>query len=141
MADLELRHVIYRHFADSGRAPTRSQLVERFGTDVAGALTGLHDAHMVVLDDDGEIRMALPFSAADVGHRVVAGDRDWWANCAWDAFAIPAALGRDARIESTWVDTGEPVRIGVADGRLDDDSGFVHFVVPARKWWDDIVET
>lgn len=143
MDDLVLRHWIYRHFADTGRAPAPAAIAELAGDpEVASEqLRRLHEAHMVVLDDDGAIRMALPFSARRTEHLVFGDGRSWWANCAWDALAIPVALGEDATIEATWLDTGRPVELAVRDGELRGDDGFVHFVVPARHWWDDIVET
>ena len=36
----------------------------------------------------------------ETDYRVSSGGRTWWANCAWDALAIPAALTVDARIEA-----------------------------------------
>jgi hypothetical protein len=110
---------------------------------------------MIVLDDrpttKGEVRMALPFSSEPTGFEVsssevTSGGRRWWANCAWDSFAVVAALDIDSRIEATWMDTGEPVDITItsgviSDGLDGDDEGFVHFAVPASRWWDDIVET
>lgn len=148
MTDLELRAVIYEHFATTGRAPSVDVL-----TSIAGgpeltiaALRRLHDGHMVVLGADGEIAMALPFSATPTEHVVTADDRTWWANCAWDAFAIVAATQVDAHISSRWIDTGAPVDISIdidADGddAVSASDGFVHFAIPARRWWDDIVET
>ena len=136
MPDLELRHRIYTRLAETGRAPTRAEIADDT------ALRDLHDAHMVVLDHAGEIAMALPFANRPTTHRVVSGEQSWWANCAWDSLAIPTALGSDATIEATWIDTGDPVDLSVIDGMLaGDTSGFVHSQVPARHWWDDIVET
>jgi hypothetical protein len=143
--DWAVRAAIYDRLAATGRAPTVAEIAEWVGdADQAKAsLRRLHDAHLIVLDDVGEILMALPFSAVATAHRVVAGSRSWWANCAWDSLAIPAALGVDADIEAEWMDTGEPVGLRVVDGRLErhEDAGFVHFERPAARWWDDIVET
>ena len=143
MDDERLRYEIYRTFAETGEAPSSGTLEAwSGGPDAsAAALRRLHDAHAVVLDDAGRIRMALPFSAVPTGHRVGAGEQRWWANCAWDALAIPAALGIDARIDAEWLDTGEPVDLAIVGGELSDVDGFVHFTIPARRWWDDIVET
>ena len=143
MDDRRLRYEIYRTFATTGEAPSPVALAEWAGgrQAAASALRRLHDAHALVLDEAGAIRMALPFSAVPTGHRVVAGSRSWWANCAWDALAIPAALGIDARIEASWIDTGEPVDLGVVGSELTATDGYVHFTIPTRHWWDDIVET
>lgn len=140
--DLAVRRAIYQRFASDGSAPPRSEIVELIG-DAAAAdacLRRLHDRHMIVLDG-GEVSMALPFAARPTEHRVVGASGAWWANCAWDSLAIPAALGVDARIEAAWMDTGEPVDLAVRDGELSHLDGHVHVTVPARHWWDDIVET
>ncbi len=147
MDALELRHIVYSHFERTSMAPSRAALAETVGDEIEvdRLLSELHDRHMLVLDDRpacvGEIRMALPFSADPTDFAVTSGPRTWWANCAWDSLAILAALNVDGRIKSTWSDTGDSVDITVTDGRLDQDEGVVHFAVPARRWWDDIVRT
>jgi Alkylmercury lyase len=100
----------------------------------------LHDAHALVLDGD-EIRMANPFSAVPTPYRVQAAGRGWYANCAWDAFGICAALGTDGRIESSCPDCGDELLVEVRDGQPGDDSLVFHCLVPAAHWWDDIVYT
>lgn len=142
MDDAALRHAIYQHFADKGEAPTVAALAAVHpGVDVAVALARLHEAHAVVLDTDGEIRMALPFSAVPTPHVVRSGERRWWANCAWDSMAIPAALDIDATITSEWMDADGAVTLTVRSGELSPLEGHVHYAIPARRWWDDIVET
>lgn len=37
----------------------------------------------------------MPFSAVPTEFRVLVGDRAMWANCAWDAFGVAAALDAD----------------------------------------------
>ena len=92
----------------------------------------LAERHVIVLGDDGAIRMAHPFAAHTDGARVDAGGRTWWGNCAWDALGIVAALGlRDATVTSTGV------TLEVRAGRVRDDAIF-HVLVPAREWWADI---
>jgi len=88
----------------------------------------------------GEIRMAL-FSTDPTNFRVTTERGGWWANCAWDSLAIIAALHTDGHIGSTWSDTGEPLALDVTDGQLDNSDGYIHFVVPASRWWDDVVFT
>ncbi len=147
MDPLELRFIVYRHFVETGTAPSRHTLSDVVGDldTVDGLLRELHDRHMLVLDDRphrrGEIRMALPFAAEPTDYRVATSHGEWWANCAWDCFAILAALHTDGQIESTWSDTGEPLSLTITDGRLDRCDGYIHFAVPANRWWDDIVRT
>jgi hypothetical protein len=137
MEDLELRNLVYRRFVELGRAPTLDEL----GATEA-QLRRLHDAHMIVLEPDRpEIRMANPFSAVPTPYRVEADGRSWFANCAWDAFGIPIALGADGHVSATCPDCGEPIEIDLVGGRPKPADAVFHVLVPAGSWWDDIVFT
>ena len=121
-AELELRRLIMRSFAETGEPP-----------DVGDrdTLAELERRHVVVLRD-GRVHMAHPFAGHRDGTRVEADGRVWWGNCAWDGLGIVAALGlRDAVVMS-----GD-VALGIHDGRLVDEAVF-EVAVPAREWWDDI---
>lgn len=140
--DLALRNETYRLFVDLGRAPSPAEVGTAVGEPedaVLAAWARLHDAHALVLDADGaRIRMANPFSAVPTAYRVQAAGRWWYANCAWDAFGICAALAVDGRIEASCPDCAEPVRVTVRDRAPDDTSLVFHCLVPARQWWEDI---
>jgi hypothetical protein len=82
--------------------------------------------------------MAMPFSAVPTPFRVTTAEGAWFANCAWDALGIPAALGVDARIATSCADCGQPMTTEVHGGHLVNDSGVILFAVPAAHWWDDI---
>ncbi len=144
-ADIELRNVTYQMFVDAGRAPTVEAVAAAIGTPVDDVLQGwarLHDAHALVLQSGGrEIRMANPFSAVPTAYRVHARDRWWYANCAWDGLGICAALHCDGTIETSCADCGDAITVEVADERPDDASLLFHCLVPANRWWDDIVFT
>jgi hypothetical protein len=140
--DLRIRNDVYRRFVELGRAPKLAELKDELGDDVEPALRRLHDAHALVLEPDRtEIRMANPFSAVPTPHRVEAGGRSWYGNCAWDAFGIPAALHVDGHVSSACPDCGEPIEIDIRDGRPVPDEHVFHVAVPAAHWWDDIVFT
>ena len=142
--DVDVRNATYRRFVDLGRAPTSSEMAAWLGfdlDDLRGAWRRLHDAHALVLDDEGELRMANPFSAVPTAFRVAAAGRSWYANCAWDAFGIGAALGVDSRIETECPDCHRPIILDVRNNRPADpeDAGLVfHVLVPAVSWWQDI---
>jgi hypothetical protein len=141
--DLRIRNHVYGSFVRSGNAPTPAEAAEALGLtadEVEATYRRLHDAHTLVLQPDGTtIRMLNPFSAVETPHRVEAGGRAWFANCAWDALGIPAALHADGRIESACPDCGEQLELEVSEGELVRGRELlVHFVVPARRWWDDI---
>lgn len=138
---LRVRHAIYRSFAEGG-VPLSATIADTLNLpvdEVALAYATLEEAHAIVLDlHSQEVAMALPFSAAPTPHRVVSGNRSWFANCAWDAFAIPALLRCDARCESSCADCDARLFYRIEQRRLHDPRGVVHFAVPAVKWWDDI---
>src|SRR5687768_8269494 len=137
--DLVVRNRTYARFVELGRAPAAEEVGEP--AEVRWAWQRLHDAHALVLDESGAIRMANPFSAARTPYRVQAAGRSWYANCAWDAFGICAALHVDGRIDTICADCGDPVTVEVRDMRPDDPSLLFHSLVPAGRWWDDIVFT
>jgi hypothetical protein len=143
--DLELRNVTYRLFVERGRAPSIDDVAAAAGTstaEVEGGWPRLHDAHALVLDPSGTaLRMANPFSAVPTAYRVHARDRWWYGSCAWDAIGICAALGSDGRIEASCADCGEPLTVEVRGERPEDESLLFHSLVPAARWWDDIVFT
>jgi hypothetical protein len=137
---LDLRNRTYAAFVELGRAPRAAELGGE--EDVRAAWRRLHDAHALVLDPEtDEIRMANPFSAVPTAYRVRARERGWYANCAWDAFGILAALGVDGRVESACPDCGEPYVVEVEGRAVDRPELLFHCLVPAARWWDDIVFT
>jgi hypothetical protein len=143
--DLDLRNATYRLLVERGRAPSADEIGHALGVASEQVLSGwrrLHDQHALVLNAAGsQIRMANPFSAVPTAFRVRAAKRWWYANCAWDAFGICAALHVDGQIEASCPDCGESLRIVVQDQRPESDSLVFHCLVPASRWWDDIVFT
>ena len=144
--DLRIRNHVYATFVAEGRAQTTAETAAALGLaedQVAAAYRRLHDAHALVLEPGtSRIRMLNPFSAVRTSHRVEAGGRSWFANCAWDALGIPAVMHTDGVVDSECPDCGERLELEVHGGELVRGSELlVHFVVPARHWWDDIAFT
>jgi hypothetical protein len=136
-ADVLLRNRTYALFVELGRAPTAAEVGDP--RVVVPAWRRLHEAHALVLNPaTDEIRMANPFSAVPTAYLVHAADRWWYANCAWDALGICAALQVDGEIETSCPDCGELLSLHMRDGRPDDESLLFHCFVPAAHWWDDI---
>lgn len=75
--------------------------------------------------------MAHPFSGVATSYRAVVGSRSWYANCAWDGLAILSLPG-DGQVHD-----GDGLLREVDDGVVSP-HGFVHLLVPARRFWDDI---
>jgi len=143
--DVVLRNATYSMFVELGRAPTPADVADRLDINRAEVVVRwrrMHDAHALVLNQHtDEIRMANPFSAVPTAYRVRAGGRSWFANCAWDAIGICAALHADGVIETSCPDCGDAISLSVIDTLPDDETLLFHCLVPASRWWDDIVFT
>ena len=94
--DVDLKLTIYRFIAEMARVPTIAELapvVKATAAEVREGYQRLYANRVLVLDPDGEtIRMAPPFSGVPTPHRVRTGGKEYYANCAWDALGILAAL-------------------------------------------------
>jgi len=145
--ELEVRAklAIYEHFAAVGSRPSVDDIAARVGVTVPGVrevLGRLRAQRVLVLEADGEsIRMAPPFSGVPTQHRVTSAGASYFANCAWDALGIPAALGRAATVHSRCEQSLESLELAVSDRGPEGSDWLFHSVVPAAKWWDDIVFT
>jgi hypothetical protein len=142
--DLRIRNHVYGSFVHDATAPTPAETAAALALapdEVAAAYRRLHDAHALVLEPGTtELRMLNPFSVVPTPHVVEAGGRSWFANCAWDALGIPGALHvGEALVVSECPDCGERLELELLGGELVESADLlVHFVVPARRWWDDI---
>jgi hypothetical protein len=91
--------------------------------------------------------MAFPFSSIVTPFRVkVAGkDKEYFANCAWDAVAIHVALGKEQWISSYCHHCSEDIKIHLKDQRRvsaqSDSQPLVYLALPASKWWENILLT
>jgi len=59
-----------------------------------------------------------------------------FANCVWDGLSILALLG-DGNLDTHSPATGEPIQLTVSARKVLGEA-LVHFLVPARRFWDDI---
>ena len=132
--DQAVRLALFGLFAEKGSAPSRAEVAQRAGVpedEVAASYRRLHDSHVIVLDDHGELWMVNPFSAVPTDFVVHARGNHYFANCIWDALGVVALLG-EGEVETPCPDCGEP---------LDATDGIGHFSVPAARWWEDIGHT
>jgi hypothetical protein len=141
--DRRLRAAVYAWLVGTGRAPDVATLAasqDATEAEVAASLGRLADAHALVLAPGStDIWMAHPFSALPTAYPVTAGERTYFANCAWDAAGILAIVG-DGVCRTSCADCGIELTFEVSAGALDG-RGVVHFAVPARHFWDDIAFT
>jgi len=147
MSDLDVRVkvAIYRHFAETGRRPEIDDVARRADArapEVAAAFQRLRGQRLLLLEEDGcTIRMAPPFSGVPTQHRVEVGGIDYFANCAWDALGIVAARQEIGRVRSRCEHSHEPLDLAVGRDGPEASDWLFHCLVPAAKWWDDLVFT
>jgi hypothetical protein len=143
--DTETKLAIYRHFAETGQRPSLEVVAERVRSDVSSlreAYIRLRAQRVLVLEPDGaSIRMAPPFSGVPTQHVVTVNNRKYFANCAWDSFGILAALHRRGQVHSRCEQSGEPLTLEIGLEGPPPCDWLFHCLVPAAKWWDDIVFT
>jgi hypothetical protein len=109
---------------------------------VKEAYARLRASRLLLLEPDGvTIRMAPPFSGVPTQHQVSIDGVDYYANCAWDVLGIPAALHRPGLVRSRCEQSLEPLRLVVGTDGPERSSWLFHCLVPAAKWWDDLVFT
>jgi len=143
--DTQTKLAIYRHFAETGHRPSLEVVTEGVDADASSvreAYVRLRAQRVLVLEPDGvSIRMAPPFSGIPTQHVVIVDDTKYFANCAWDSFGILAALHRPGRVHSRCEQSGEPLDLEIGLEGPPPSDWLFHCLVPAARWWDDIVFT
>jgi Alkylmercury lyase len=142
--DDRVRFHVYDVTMREGAPPTVARLAELLHAneaDATAALRRLAAARMLVLQPDAdEILMAGPFSAVPTPFRVTLAAFASYANCIWDALGIAATVRADAEIDTSCADCGTAARVSVRANEVIGE-GFLHFALPPRVWWQDIVFT
>jgi hypothetical protein len=143
--DTNIRLAVYRHFASTGQPPSLAHVAAHLACsedDVRAGYARLRANRVLLLEPDGEtIRMAPPFSGVPMPHRVEVGRQTYFANCAWDALGIPAALHQQAVVHSSCGQSGAPLRLPVGRDGRERSTWLFHCQVPAARWWADLVFT
>jgi len=141
----EIRAFVYRHFADTARAPSVDETAARFALthkQAASAYEALRDYHAFFLNPGThDILIANPFSGVETPFRVYLDGKTYFANCAWDSLGIPAALHTDAEIEAACSQSGQAISLQVRNGQISTSDVLAHFLVPFQYWYDDLVFT
>lgn len=135
-----VRAAVIHGLRDTSRALSAAEIAARLGvtaTVVIEAFHSLADEHrLALIPGTDSVWMAHPFSAVQTDVVVRHGSRSWYANCAWDGLSILALFG-DGTLDTHSPASGISMRFEVKGGRLSGE-GVVHFLVPARAFWDDI---
>lgn len=145
MNNSSLHETIIAFFLDHQRPPTTFEIASRFNCDESEArqaLRALAENHGVVLHSNtGEVWVAHPFSAAPTTCVVKSGRHKWWGNCAWCSLGVVQLAGGTATIETRIGAIDDQVAIRIEDGKLLDTDFVVHFPIPMRQAWDNVIYT
>jgi hypothetical protein len=141
----EVRAFVYRHLAETTRAPQVAETAAHFALahkEAISAYEELHGRHAFFLKPGThDILMANPFSGVSTPFKVYANDKTYFANCAWDSLGIPVALHVDAKVEASCAQSGEPFRLNIVNQQIQDSDVLVHFLLPFRDWYNDLAFT
>jgi hypothetical protein len=137
-----LRIRVYDWIVARGSPPTSDELADTLGVDPAEVRRALGAVRigktLLVAPSTGEIWMAGPFSATETSYQVIGARTRWFANCAWDMLGVAIIVSEPVRIEARCTDCAAPIQLRVDPGRPPREDCVVHFLVPARRWYDDI---
>jgi hypothetical protein len=144
--DTRVKMHIYQTVAETTKLPASREVGEALSAtvqEVEAAFARLHQKRLIVPEPNrpASIRMAPPFSGIRTPFEVTARGKTYFANCAWDALGVPAALQADAVVDASDAHTHEPMRLLVRKGKVVFEPCVIHFAVPAARWWHDIIYT
>ena len=143
-----VRRFIFEHFREHATPPVLEQLMIEFALsrDEASSVLGELEAarHIALVAGTDRILMAFPFSSIATPFPVTVGDQRYFANCAWDAVAFHAMLGKPIRVGSFCHHCAEPITIEMRDGRatvVDPPGALIYLALPPTRWWENITLT
>ena len=144
--DTSVKLSIYKMVAETTRLPSVAQVAEALGAsveEIQASFGRLHQKRLVVPEpnDPTRLRMAPPFSGIETPFRFSADGKDYFANCAWDALGIPAALHQAGTVDASDGYNDVSIRLQVGMNGPAPEACVIHFAVPAARWWKDIVYT
>jgi len=148
----EVRKYIFDFFEDHAFAPVLEQIMRKFNLDrlkAFKALVELESAHHILLVPGTQrILMAWPFSSIVTPFRVRVTDsrqKEYFANCAWDAVAFHVMLRKEQWIDSFCHHCAEDISIHLRDqGEVSShpsEDPLVFLSLPVSKWWENILLT
>ncbi len=144
--DSRVRLTIYEEIIRTGAMPRLDSLAGKLKAsvkEVHSSCERLYAAHtgIVPLAEGGELLFAAPFCAVPTPFQVEAQGRSWFAPCGWDAFGVVVVLGGTGIIRTRCACCEEGIIVRVENHVLQDRDGWMNLVVPAKRFWEDIVFT
>lgn len=143
--DTTVRLTLYNEFVRTASSPTTEALAEVIhapAADVRASLERPAAGKAIVLQPHSrEVLMANPLCAVPTPFRVRTQGQSFFGSCVWDALGILAMLGGDGTLDTSFACCGEVMTIDAAAGSVLPATGIIHFAIPVRHWWENIVFT
>lgn len=140
-----LRYQVNRFIFDHGFAPTTAELASltsRSEEEVQRGLEALAENHAIVLHPDShKIWVAHPFALFPTLFWVESDRQSWYGNCTWCSFGVAALVKEDVKIHTKLNGTIDPLIIHIEDGQVRETDLAVHFPIPAKHFWDNVIYT
>lgn len=140
-----LHHQLIKAIIDNGFAPDVEELSAHFRVpkeEVVTALNALQDYHGVVLHPNTpKVWVIHPFSLAPTNFHVRSRRGQWWGNCAWCSLGAAALVKEDVTITTTIGAETKQVEIHIVDGEVQEKHYFIHFPIPMKSAWDNVIYT
>ena len=137
-----LRTHVYEALVWRGKPPSTEEMASVFKVkqaEVKAALASLRVGKTILVHPEtGEIWMAGPFAADPSAYRLSSKRGHWHANCAWDMFGVAMIVDHEVIVDTYCTDCRSPLRLTADPRRANTEDYVVHFLVPARHWYDDI---
>lgn len=140
-----LHYTIIKEVIEKGFAPdvkTLSSYLHAEEEEVVKGLHALQEYHGVVLHpNEPKVWAIHPFSLAPTNFYVKSKEGEWWGNCAWCCLGIAALLKKDVKILTSLGGEAQRVEINIVEGELQEKNYFIHFPIPMKNAWDNVVYT
>lgn len=141
----KVRIQVNRYIFANGFAPTTAELgrlLQVTETKIEQTLRQLADNHALVLHPNSyNIWVAHPFALFPTLFWVESGNKKWWGNCSWCSLGIAALSKENTRIYTKISGESDPLQIDIIDGQVVQKNLLVHFPIPARQFWDNVIYT
>ena len=145
ISNSSLHYTILRYIIDKGYAPdvaTLARLLRSGEEEVIRGLSALQEYHGIVLHpNSSKVWVIHPFSLAPTNFLVTSKTGIWWGNCAWCSLGIAALLNEDVSITTRIAAYDKQVTIHIKNGTLQQNDFYIHFPVPMKNAWDNVVYT
>ncbi|MEO9483979.1 MAG: alkylmercury lyase family protein [Ekhidna sp.] len=145
IANSELHYILLKEIIEKGFAPDNAYLANHFKASVSeieAALQRLQKYHGVVLHpNEPKVWVIHPFSLAPTNFYIKSQEGQWWGNCAWCSLGVAALLNKDLTISTSIGAEGTPIEIRIEKGEILDKNLFVHFPIPMKNAWDNVIYT